>query len=84
MKKLSGYGLYNGKGNHHVVKAVFRHEIEIVFEGMNRTECMKWCHENGMKMMDETKYRDIMNASFRKVNAKHPFDENEYRIAIVG
>ena len=82
-KLVNGYGILKDLGGHHVVKAIFRGEIEIVFEGSNREECIKYCHNNGMRAIDEDRYNRRINPWFVKKNAKHPFNPDDWKIGVV-
>ena len=85
MQKLTnGYGILVKQGRRYLVKAVFRGNVEIVFEGISRKECIHYCHVNGMKAIDEGVYLDRINPWFVKKNAKHPFNPDEWRLGIVG
>lgn len=84
MKLVNGYGLMTECGKRHMVKAIFRGEVEIVFEGISRKECIRYCHENGMRAMDEGEFNVRSNPWFVKKNAKHPFNPDEWKIGVVG
>lgn len=70
MTKLNGVALYKNNNNRHQVIALFHGEQEIVFEGINHSECLRYCHQIGVKMMAYDRWFTAVNASFRKVNAK--------------
>lgn len=85
MKLTNGYGiLKEQKRGYYTVTAIFRGEADIVFEGINRKECIRYCHEHGMKAIDEWNYICRSNPWFVKKNAKHPFNPDEWFIGIVG
>lgn len=84
MKLENGYGLLVNKGTRYMVKAIFRGEVDIVFEGINRNECIQYCHSYGMKAMNEEAYNARVNPWFVKKNAKHPFNPDEWKVGIVG
>ena len=45
MKELKKpLGLYEYRLGHHCVWAYFHGELDIVFEGIDHSDCMKWCH----------------------------------------
>ena len=81
--KLNGNGLYQVRGKRHFILAIFRGELQIVFEGLNRKECLNYCHNNGLHLMPYDKWWNIENASFRKINAKHPYNPEEWKIGTV-
>lgn len=84
MKLNNGYGLMERHGKSYIVKAIFRGVGQIVFEGINREECIKYCHEHGMKAIDRRDYIIKSNPSFVKKNAKHPFNPAEWFVGTVG
>ena len=89
----NGYGLYYKPGvrvpdtnrNHtaHIVRAKFKGTVQIVFEGISHAECVKYCHEHGMKLIDEDRWYSLANPAFRKVNAKNPVDVSKVFIGRV-
>lgn len=85
MTKLNnGIAVYEKKNNGMInVMAMFRGEIEIVFQSFDQKEVVKYCHENGMKAVSKEVYNNNENASFRKKNAKHQFNENEWKFGTV-
>jgi len=50
MKKY-GYGIYEAVNGRPTVKALFRGNLEIVFEGINMQECKQYCDRIGMFMI---------------------------------
>lgn len=84
MKKLTnGYALYRETRGRHIVEAKFRGQMEIVFEGLNKKECMAYSHENGMKMVTWSRWYSLATPAFRKVHAKNPVNEAELFIGTV-
>jgi len=92
MKLTNGYGIYTETEKWcnkklvkviYTVEAQFRGHVEIVFEGINRQECLAYCHRNGMKMIDRNRWHSLANPAFRKVHAKHPVDESKVFIGKV-
>ena len=79
----NGYGLITERNGRHIVEAMFRGSLEIVFEGINRKECINYCHTNGMKAMDKDAYIFRTNPWFIKKNAKHPFNPDEWSVGTV-
>ena len=89
----NGYGLYYKPGvripdtdichNQHIVRAKFKGTVQIVFEGISHAECVKYCHEHGMKLIDEDRWYSLANPAFRKVNAKNPVDVSKVFIGRV-
>lgn len=80
----NGYGiLVEVRKNYWIVKAMFRGAVDIVFEGINRKECIRYCHEKGMRAIDEGTYLVRANPAFVKKNAKHPFRPEEWEIGVV-
>ena len=71
------------KAKKHTVTAFFRGELQIVFEGINHSECVKYCHNHGLRIMGFSAWDCAVNASFRKVNAKKRFDVSDYQIGTV-
>lgn len=89
----NGYGLYYKPGvripdtdschNQHIVRAKFKGTVQIVFEGISHKECVKYCHEHGMKLIDEDRWHSLANPWFRKINAKNPVDVSKVFIGRV-
>ena len=85
MKNLNnGIAVYKKNDNGLIdVYAFFRGKIEIVFQSYDRKDVVTYCHEHGMRVVSFKMYNDNVNASFRKINAKHKFNESEWIIGIV-
>lgn len=81
--KANQYGLYAGENGRHIVKAIFRGKLEIVFEGISHKECMAYCHRNGVRMMDEQAFMNRVNPWFVKKNAAKPFRAEDYQVAVI-
>lgn len=56
------FGLMSGKA--HCVAAIFHDELQIVYEGLSRAECLEWCHSQGIGMKKAESYRGEALASF--------------------
>lgn len=80
---LNGNGLYFNERNRHFIKAYFRGELQIVFEGINHKECLQYCHKNGLHLLPYDKWFTVENAWFRKKNAKHKYNPEEWKIGTV-
>lgn len=79
--KSNVYALYVEERGRHLVKAFFRDHYQIVFEGISHKECVRYCHSQGVRMMDEWAFKCRTNVAFIKKNAKHPYREEDFQVA---
>ena len=89
MKLENGVGIVkrvmsrNEKVTGYRVIAKFHGEVQTCFESFKHSDCVRYCHDNGLVAMDEKKWETAVNASFRKVNAKVPYRAEDYRVGMV-